>query len=242
MGNLIRAELFKLKKSTAYRLLLVLYFMIEVAVQRNNISNSVHYPKYNPAYTGAEWLQSLDQTHLLYGGVLFLFTAFYMNGDFTAHTFYSGLLCGVPRGNAFLAKMISLFAGIIPLMFTDSLPGTVLWSIHSGFGMDFGIGAVLLVAKVFASQTLVSLVLVSHAVLFAVIAKSRIGAFGLGFFTTYAFGVLRGNIGNIVQDPVFSKFFVFLLSIFYYNLGTVLASILLKLLAAGYLFVRLDLR
>ncbi len=242
MGNLIKAELFKLKKSTAYKALLVIYFVIEMAVQLNNISNSVHYPKYNPAYTGAEWLQSLGQTQLSYGVVLFLFTAFYVNGDFTAHTFYSGLLCGVPRGNAFLAKIISLFAGVIPLMFIDSLTGTVLWSIHSGFGMAFGTGAVLLIAKVFATQTLVTLILVSHAVLFAVIAKSRIGAFGLGFFTAYAFGVLRGNIGYIVQDPVLSKFLVFLLSVFYYNLGTVLASVLLKLLTARYLFDRFDLK
>ncbi len=54
MKNLIQAELFKLKKSTAYKVLLITYLIIEVVIQMNNISNSIAYPKYNPTYTGIE--------------------------------------------------------------------------------------------------------------------------------------------------------------------------------------------
>ena len=241
MENLIKAEFFKLKKLTAYRALLVIYLVIEAAVQMNNISNSVIYPEYNPAYTGAEWLLNLHQTLLLYSVAVFLFTAFYVRGDFTAHTFHSCLLCGVPRKNAFLAKMISLFAGIVPLMLVPFLTGTVLWSIHAGFGVELGAEAALIIVKAFARQLLISLMLVSHAVFFAVIAKSKIGAFVLSFGVLFAFGVLRGNIENIIQIPALSKIFMFLLSLFYLNLGTFLVSILPKLLIARYIFEKIDL-
>ena len=83
--------------------------------------------------------------------------------------------------------------------------------------------------------------LVSHAVFFAVIAKSKIGAFVWSFGALYVFGVLRGNIENIIQIPALSKIFMFLLSLFYINLGTFLASILLKLLIARYIFGKMDL-
>lgn len=242
MENLIKAEFFKLKKLTAYKVLLVIYLIMEAAVQMNNISNSVLYPEYNPVYTGVEWLLNPHQTFLLYSAAIFLLAAFYMNGDFTAHTFYSSLLCGISRKHAFWGKVISLFAGIVPLMLVCSLTGTVLWSVHAGFGVDFGAEAAVLIAKGIVRQILVSLMLVSHAVLFSVIAKSKMGAFVLSFSTLYVFGVLRGNIENIIQIPVLSKILMFLLSLFYLNPVVFLASVLMKLLIAGYIFERFDLK
>ncbi len=241
MKNLIKAELFKLKKLTAYRMLLLIYLILEIAIQMNNISNSIAYPKYNPTYTGIEWLNS-QQTFLLYSLVIFLFTAFYVNGDFVDHTFYASLLCGMPRKNAFLAKIIAALVGTVPLMLVYSLPGTVLWSIHTGFGMDFGAEAVFLIAKAFARQILISLMLVSNTVFFSVIAKSKIGTFGWSFGTLYILSVIMGNIERIIPIPAFREIVLFLLSLFYLNLGTFLASILLKLLAAGYIFERYDLK
>ncbi len=61
MKNLIRAELFKLRKSTSYQILWITDLLIETAIHINNISNSVAYPKYNPTYTGAGWLHNLHQ-------------------------------------------------------------------------------------------------------------------------------------------------------------------------------------
>lgn len=242
MKNLIKAELFKLKKLTAYKLLFFTYLIIEVAIQINNISNSVAYPKYNPAYTGIEWLSNPQQTFMLYSLVVFLFTAFYVNGDFVAHTFYTGLLCGMSRKYAFLAKMIAVLAGVVPLMLVYFLPGTLLWSMHAGFGMDFGAEAVFLIAKAFARQILISLMLVSNTVFFSVIAKSKIGTFGWSFGTLYVLSVFKGNIERIIPIPAFREIVLFLVSLFYLNLGTFLASILLKLLVARYIFERCDLK
>ncbi len=242
MKNLIKAEFFKLKKLAEYKALFIIYLIIEAAVQMNHISNSVLYPEYNPAYTGMEWLLNPHSTLLSYSVVLFLFIAFYVNGDFTAHTFYSGLLCGIPRKNVFWAKIVSLYAGVVPLMLIYSLTGTVLWSVHSGFGMDFGATAVFLTAKAFAMQILISLMLVSHGVLFSVIAKSKLITFGLSFSTLYVFGILQGNIENIIQISMLREILKFLLSLSYLNLGTFLASILLKMLIAKYIFERFDLK
>ncbi len=242
MKDLIKAEWFKLKKMAAYKALFITYLIVEAAVQMNNISNSVVYPQYNPTYTGAEWLENLQQALLLYSIVVFLFAALYVNGDFVKRTFYSGLLCGVPRKKAFLAKMVSTFAGVIPLMLVPVLTGTVLWSIHAGFGMNFGVEAVCLVAKTLAIQFLASLMLISHAAFFAVLIKSRIGAFVWSFGTLYVSGVLRGNIGNIVQIPVLRESLLFLLSVSYLNLGTFLVAIAINFLAAGYIFERCDLK
>lgn len=258
MANLIKAEFFKLKKLAGYRWLLVSYLLIEILVQINNIDNSVVYPKYNPSYTGVEWLLYRHQPSLYCDGcaiaekspymlqriewllnkhytvvpymlAIFLFIAFYVKGDFTARTFYSALLCGIPRKKAFWAKLIVLFAGVVPLMLVSFLTGTVLWSVHSGFGINFGLEAVFLVAKAFAKQLLLSFILVSHAVLFAVITKSRIGTFGWGISTMYVIP----KAGLALQ---------FLLSLFYLNLGTILVTVLFELTTAGYLFERCDLK
>ena len=242
MKDLIKAEWFKLKKMAAYKALFITYLVVETATQMNNISNSVVYPRYNPTYTGAEWLGKLQQALFLYSIVVFLFVALYVNGDFVKRTFYSGLLCGVPRKKAFLAKMVSALAGVVPLMLVPVLTGTVLWSIHAGFGMDFGVEAVCLVAKALGIQFLASLMLVSHAAFFAVLIKSRIGAFVWSFGTLYMSGVLQGNIGNIIQIPVLREILLFLLSVSYLNLGTFLAAVVLKFLAAGYIFERCDLK
>ena len=138
--------------------------------------------------------------------------------------------------------MVSALAGVVPLMLVPVLTGTVLWSIHAGFGMDFGVEAVCLVAKALGIQFLASLMLVSHAAFFAVLIKSRIGAFVWSFGTLYMSGVLQGNIGNIIQIPVLREILLFLLSVSYLNLGTFLAAVVLKFLAAGYIFERCDLK
>lgn len=261
MQNLIKAEFFKLKKSTGYKALLVIYLVMEILIQINNISNSIVYPKYNPTCTGAEWLlyqhqpslycdwcasiqkgsyilRSLEwllndhYTVIPYMIVVFLFVAFYVKGDFTAHTFCRGILCGIPRKKVFWAKLIALFAGVIPLMLVSSLVGTVLWSIHSGFGIKFGSEAALIIAKAFAKQALLTLILISHAVLFAVISKNQIGTFGWSISTLYVIPSASIRAGML--------FVLSALSVFYLNLGTTVAVVLLELLVAGYIFERYD--
>ena len=261
MGTLIKAEFFKLRKSAGYKMLLVIYLIMEILIQINNISNSIVYPKYNPACTGAEWLlnqhhpslycdwcaitqKSSDTPHNLEWllndhytlmplmAAVFLFVAFYVKGDFTASTFYRGIPCGIPRINVFGAKLIVLFAGVIPLMLVSSLTGTVLWSIYSGFGMKFDPEAVFLITKAFAKQVLLTLVLMSHAVLFAVISKNQIGTFGWSISILYVIPRVCIRAGM--------KFVLSALSLVYLNHGTTVAAILLELLAAGYIFERYD--
>lgn len=243
MKNLMKAELFKLRKLIAYKVLLITYLIIEIAVQMNNISNSIVYPKYNPTYTGIKWMETQHSLTLLYSLVVFLFVAFYLKGDCVRHTFYTGLLCGKPRKSIFGAKLIAVFVGVIPLMLVSFLPGAVLWTIHAGFGMDFGAKAIFFIAKAFVvKQIFFSLLLVSNSVFFSVIAKSKIGTFGWSFGTLYVFGVLQGFIGLFITIPVFREILLFILNLFYLNFGTFLISILLKLLAAGYIFERCDLK
>lgn len=146
---------------------------------------------------------------LLWAVVVFLFIAFYVNGDFVKHTFYTCLLSGTSRTNAFLAKLISAFVGTVPLMLIPLLTGTLLWSIHAGFGMDFGAEAIFLIAKAFALQLLASLVLISNAVFFSVIAKSSTRTFGWSFGTLYLLGVLRETSGISYRFRLSVRFYYF---------------------------------
>lgn len=241
MKTLIKAELFKLRKSTAYKVLFFTYLITEAVIQINSIGNSVVYPKYNPTYTGSEWLRQCDLTLLYLVAVLF-FISFYVNGDFVKHTFYGVLMCGASRKKAFLAKLTAVFAGTVPLLLASVLTGTTLWSIHAGFGMDLGWKAVCLVAKVIAMQSLALLMLISNGMLFAVIAKSRLSAFAWSFGTLYILGVLRGNIGHIIQIPALRDLLLTLLSLSCLNLETALLAIVLKLVVAGYIFEQFDLK
>lgn len=234
MKNLIKAELFKLKKSTAYKVLIITCLLTEAAIQMNSISNSVVYPKYNPAYTGSGWLRQYGITLLYMAAVLF-FIAFFVNGDFC-------LMCGASRKEAFLAKLIAVFAGTVPLLLISVLTGTVLWSIHAGFGMEFGVESVCFVAKVFAGHGLASLMLISNGMIFAVITKSRLSAFAWSFASLYIPGVLRGNIKHIIRIPALRDILLTLLSLFYLNLEVAVAAIILKLAVAGYIFERCDLK
>lgn len=257
--KLIKAEFFKLKRSTGYKVLFVIYLVMEILIQINNISNSIAYPKYNPAYTGGEWLLNQHQpslycdwcamrqehlhiprslewllndhyTAIPYMIAVFLFVAFYVKGEFTAHTFYRGSLFGIPRKNIFGAKLIALFAGVIPLMLVSTLSGTVLWSIYSGFGIKISPESVFLIAKTFGKQIVLSLMLISHAVLFAVISKNQIGTFAWSIGTLYV--VPRASVRAGM------RFVLSALSVFFLKPGITVATALLELLIAGYIFER----
>lgn len=91
-------------------------------------------------------------------------------------------------------------------------------------------------------QSLALLMLVSNGMLFAVIAKSRLSAFAWSFGTLYVLGVLRGNIGYIIQAPALRDLLLTLLSLSCLNLETALLAIVLKLVVAGYIFGRFDLK
>lgn len=241
MKNLMKAEWFKLKKITTYRMLLILYLLIEVADEINKISNSVVYPKYNPSYTGIEWL--LDTRRFsLFSIVVFLFAVSFVKGDFSGHIFYSFLSCGITRRNAFGIKLISTFTGGIPLILVSVLPGIILWSIHAGFGMNFEIKAVFLIIKSCVIQMLFLFMLITNVMFFAVLAKNKISTFVWSFGSLYVLGIFRGNIESIVPIPALREVLLFILSLPYLNVGTFLASVLLKLWAAGYIFEKMDLR
>lgn len=246
MSNLVKAEFFKLRKSLAFKVLLAMYFVFEILYTINEIGNSVLYPAYNPTFTGAEWFCQVPGANGTgyFAIALFLFAAFYVAGEFHGRTLYRGLLCGLLRRDVFGAKVIVFTVGAVLLLLVHIVTGTTLWTIHSGFGMDSSDGVALFFTKAIASLLLQLLILVSHALLFAVMTKNKIGAFALGYGVLDVLGLPFWRT-SVRSDLVVFTYIDYLQASWESSMWALLvcaAEVILMLLAAGYLFARCDLK
>ena len=79
MGNLIKCEFFKLKKSLTYKLVLISFLVFEIIFIRNEITIGVLHT--GVLYTGAEWFYRMPAQDSNYIGFLFIYAADFAEGD-----------------------------------------------------------------------------------------------------------------------------------------------------------------
>ena len=146
MGNLLKAELFKLRKSFHYKLLLLFPFGIGL------IFGGLIY--YYDSQTVGMRMFSVWGTGTLYNAVLIsIFAAEYIGSEFANRTFAASISCGAPRRRLFAVKCIIFFLALLPLIYIQDLTTFLILSYKNGLGIAWNMEAAAYIAnKIFCSS------------------------------------------------------------------------------------------
>lgn len=207
MGNLVKCEFFKLKKSLTYKLVLISFLIFEIIFIHNEISIGVLHT--GVLYTGAEWLYRMPAQCSYYIGFLFIYAADFAAGEFRNRTYAAGFLCGYPRKVILWAKAVAYFTGLIPFLLIHAATGTVMWTIQSAFGMEMSVELAVLIGKALLYCIIGFAVIGCLGFLCTFIARNRIGSLSLCWAVVYILGVMAANAEDI-KYPVISKVLVFI--------------------------------
>ena len=128
MGRLIQAKMLILFKSLGYKSLLlcsagfgVLVSCIFIFAEITTMNGYLLY------------MQALKETQSKYL-LISIFAATFVCSEFSNRTFGIAIMSGCSRLRLILAKAIAYIVGLIPLVLIYPLVGTIIMTIHSGFG------------------------------------------------------------------------------------------------------------
>ncbi|MCX4328067.1 MAG: ABC transporter permease [Lachnospiraceae bacterium] len=190
MGNLVKAEWFKLAKSLGYKILITccictgILFSVIAATGDQKLS----------AYDVLTSCIDMLIVHSIFGNT---FAAVFIGSEFKNHTFGNSLLNGQPRQKLFLAKIIVFFAGFFLMLFITWLVTVVIVSYYNGFGMDFSLGTckniLLLFLYVLTGYMAFGAVII---LMFTIIRKEAVTV-AAGILFTYVYLFARTNLQGI---------------------------------------------
>ena len=184
MRDLIRAEWFKLVKSTGFKVLLI--------CNGATVFTTLLLLVVGAKGTGYNSL-IIDLTYVLHHAVVgYLFAAVFLCGEFSNRNFGMSLLCGYSRRTVFLSKALVFLFGQLLLFLTYTGITTIIMSLGNGFGKKFTMDIfLLLICGILGYMTMGTV-----TVLIATITRKTILAIGIGLGSTYALMWLETNIGE----------------------------------------------
>lgn len=190
MGNLVKAEWFKLSKSLGYKILITccictgIFFSVIVVLGDRELC----------AYDVLTNCIDMLIVHSIFGNT---FAAVFIGSEFKNNTFGNSLLNGQPRYKLFLAKVIVFFAGFFQMLFIIWLTTVIIVSYYNGFGMDFSIGTCKNVLLLFL-YTLTGYMAFGAVIIlmFTIIRKDSVTV-AAGIFLTYVYLFARTNLQGI---------------------------------------------
>lgn len=188
MGNLIKSEWFKLRKSLGFKILLagtvISTFTILILLAMGS------------AGTGSQ-LMAIGFSYVLHHAFVgFLFAAVYWCNESSNRTFALSLLCGHSRRKVFLAKAVVFLFGLLLLFGVYVALTTVYASVSNGFGQEWSVktGKHMLVLLGCGLSGWIAMGAVM--VLVAAVFRKTILTFGAGMALTYALLWLETNFRN----------------------------------------------
>ncbi|MCM1045138.1 MAG: ABC transporter permease subunit [Candidatus Gastranaerophilales bacterium] len=208
MHNLLRAELFRVRKSFVYKLIVCAYLIYEICYNRNEVSNGILYT--GISYTGIEWFSRMP-AETSYIRFMWVFVAIVVAGDYGNRTYAASFLCGYPRKKVLAAKIVVFFMEMVPIMLIHIAAGTVIWTMRYGFGAEVSIDTAMTIVKSLLYCIFSLAVFGSTYIFLSVLAQNTIGAIGMSFGITQAIGILLGNLSGMIENPILRKPFEFVL-------------------------------
>ena len=186
---MIKAEWFKLAKSSGFRLLL------SCSAGTGLLMTAIVLAGTKKPF-GYEALDNYLATVLIHSIFIFVFAAVFISNEFANHTFGISLLCGASRFKVFLAKFMVFFAGTFLLILIPVAVFTIPISIANGFSMEsWSENGFYILSKLFYAVTGYA-ALGSVALLIAVAAKHKTATIAIGILGTYLIMVAEVNITN----------------------------------------------
>ncbi|MCM1541128.1 MAG: ABC transporter permease [Blautia sp.] len=189
MKNLIKAEFFKLFKSTGYRIMLAL----SVGVGLFFASFAVSHASRMSGYAVLSNMVSFVLFHFIFTGS---FTAVFLCGEFSDRTMGTGLFCGLPRRSVFLSKLAAYFAGLLVLLSMVVVVPTVIISKVNGFGIELTAANNMTILTQIIFFWLVCSAMGGFFLFLALATKSAIATIGVGLGIAQSLLVLTSNYVN----------------------------------------------
>lgn len=178
MGNLIKSEWFKLRKSLGFKILL--------AGTVISTSTILILLAMGSAGTGSQ-LMAIGFSYVLHHAFVgFLFAAVFWCNEFSNRTFALSLLCGHSRRKVFLAKVVVFLFGLLLLFGVYVGLTTVYASVSNGFGLEWSVKTGKHMLVLLGCGLSGWFAMGSVMVLVAAVFRKTILTFGAGMALTYA--------------------------------------------------------
>ena len=209
MKNLIKAEWFKLSKSSIFKILLLINLILAAILLLMKPRTG-----YRAFRLGIAYL-------IYHTNIGLIFTSAFLCEDFSNKSFGKSLLSGCSRKKIFFAKAIIFWVGMVLLLSAFICSAVITSSLLNGFGMDLSIETFVNILF-FAFCGIVECTSISSImILFSTIAKRKIPTIMAIYLFFYPFEFIKNNYyfyDNGAETFKFLKYtYVFQVNILYQN-------------------------
>jgi len=190
MGNLIKAECFKLVKSSGFKILLFCSLGLGIIFSCITIVSG-------SKVSGYDTFNSFIGMILLHSFFGYVFSAVFICNEYKNSTFAINLLSGFSRKKIFACKIIIYFLGILLLCLISTIAATIIMSFANGYSVEPGKGSYkdVLMKLLYAVSGYMALGAV--IILITVITKKAVATIASGISLTYILLFLRTNFKEI---------------------------------------------
>ncbi len=245
MGNLVKAEFFKLVKSPGYRVMMVLSVGVGLFFVYFWVANSVR----ASGYQMLSIMDSFVMFHTIFTGA---FTAVFLCGEFSRRTIGMGLFCGRPRRSVFFSKLAVYFTGLLCLLSVVVAVPVVIMTILNGFGLELTMEGWLTFLAQIGCFWLVCSAIGGFFVLLATATRSAVATIGVGLGISQCMLVLASNYANAGVESFYPVKYSVIYQMFvladWENLqkglfvGVSLATLAVTVTVAAVIFDRMELK
>lgn len=209
MKKLIRAEWFKLTKSSVFKVLLFINIIAAVFILLAKPRTG-----YRAFYVGIAYLYYHTNIGLAY-------TAVFLCEDLTNRSFGASLLSGCSRKKIFFAKAIIFWVGMVLLFSVFTCSAVITSSLLNGFGMALNIETCINILFYTFCGLLGCTSMLSVMVLISTIVKSKIPTIIVIYLFFYPFEYMKNNYYFYENGAQILKFlrytYVYQMSTLYIN-------------------------
>ncbi len=184
MYNLLRCELFKLRKSRSFLLILGLVIIYSVVMSILTYS-SVQYGNGSEVVQGIDMYFEQLSNYLLIAVAGSLIATTYVCRDFDNKTIQDSIACGCSRYAVILSKSLVYFLTIFIITLIIPIISSAVISTAYGFGMQFSIISVLKLAAITLTASFVYSACLSPCILLSFLSRKPVVVLAGGIFILF---------------------------------------------------------
>lgn len=184
MYNLLRCELFKLRKSRSFLLILGLMAAYSIIISVLTYS-SIQYGSGSESVTGIDIYFEQLSNYLLIAVAGSLIATTYVCRDFDNKTIQDSIACGCGRSSIILSKSLVYFLTIFIITLSISIISSAVISTAYGFGMQFSAISVLKLAVIALTTSLVYSACLSPCILLSFLSRKPVVVLAGGIFILF---------------------------------------------------------
>lgn len=189
MKNLIKAEFYKLSKSSGYKAMIALSIGVGLFFSFFWISHSAQ-------ASGYQILSVMDSFVMFHTIFTSVFTAIFLCSEFSDRTIRMNLFCGLPRRSIFFSKLIVFFTGLLFLLSTVVVVPMVIMSLVNGFGTELTAESCMEILAQAGFFWLVSSAMGGFFIFLALASKNAVATIGAGLGISYIMLIMTSNYVN----------------------------------------------